>query len=91
MCTLAKPTYRYITLNSSLTPDLAVVLKIWGGQNDKFRLIIDWEVHFPSLQYLGDQVILTLKKIQNTCQWMKIKLNNRVKVDYTILMYGNNY
>ncbi|XP_020604811.1 uncharacterized protein LOC110043673 [Orbicella faveolata] len=46
----------YVTLNSSLTPDLAVVLKIWGGQNDKFRLIIDWEVHFPSLQYLGDQV-----------------------------------
>jgi len=34
----------------------SVVLKIWGGQNDKFRLIIDWEVHFPSLQYLGDQV-----------------------------------
>jgi len=52
----------YVTLNSSLTPDLAVVLKIWGGQNDKFRLIIDWEVHFPSLQYLGDQVILTVKK-----------------------------
>ena len=46
----------YVILNYSLTLDLAVILKIWGGQNDKFRLIIKWEVHLPSLQYLGDQV-----------------------------------
>ena len=60
--------YRYIelaavkafSLNSSLTPDLAVIVKIWGGQNDNFNLIIEWEVHLPSLQYLGDQVLLTV-------------------------------
>ncbi|KAJ7377754.1 hypothetical protein OS493_026890 [Desmophyllum pertusum] len=34
----------------------SLMLRIWGGQNDKFRLIIEWEVHLPSLQYLGDQV-----------------------------------
>ncbi|XP_078381064.1 UV radiation resistance-associated gene protein-like [Oculina patagonica] len=34
----------------------SVLVRIWGGQNDKFRLIIEWEVHLPSLQYLGDQV-----------------------------------
>lgn len=44
------------TLNCPLTQDLAVILKIWGGQNDKFQVIIEWEVHLPSLQYLGDQV-----------------------------------
>ena len=48
------------SLNSSLTPYLAVIVKIWGGQNDNFNLIIEWEVHLPSLQYLGDQVILTV-------------------------------
>ena len=62
--------YRYIelaaynvkafSLNSSLTPDLAVIVKIWGGQSDNFNLIIKWEVHLPSLQYLGDQVLLTV-------------------------------
>lgn len=43
---------------------LAVLVRIWGGQNDKFRLIIEWEVHLPSLQYLGDQVSLTVNCVQ---------------------------
>lgn len=31
-------------------------IKIWGGQANKFRLMIEWQVHLPSLQFLGEQV-----------------------------------
>ncbi|XP_068687348.1 UV radiation resistance-associated protein-like [Montipora foliosa] len=43
-------TERHFTANTSFT------VRIWGGEADKFRLIIEWKVHLPSLKYLGDQV-----------------------------------
>ena len=51
------------TLDSqtSLTPVPAFTVKVWGGQNEKFQLIIEWKVDLPSLQYLGDQVGFLLK------------------------------
>ena len=51
------------TLDSqtSLTPVPAFTVKVWGGQNEKFQLIIKWKVDLPSLQYLGDQVGFLLK------------------------------
>lgn len=43
-------------LQEQSTAMTSFLVRIWGGQNEKFRVIIEWEVHLPSLQYLGDQV-----------------------------------
>lgn len=67
-------------LDFSLTLMSALMLRIWGGQNDKFRLIIEWEVHLPSLQYLGDQVILSI----NYVEFKGILLSTRIIALYTV-------
>ena len=47
-------TVHFLDLKSAFT------VRIWGGEADKFRLIIEWKVHLPSLKYLGDQVCLCI-------------------------------
>lgn len=42
--------------NQKSTTVSSVIVRVWGGQKNKFRLIIEWKVDLPSLQYLGDQV-----------------------------------
>ncbi|KAG9471861.1 hypothetical protein GDO78_022446 [Eleutherodactylus coqui] len=32
------------------------IVRIWGGKNDAFRLLIDWKVNLDGLKYLGPQI-----------------------------------
>ena len=32
-------------------------MKIWGGKEEAFQLLIEWKVYLDGLKYLGQQVI----------------------------------
>ncbi|XP_070799090.1 UV radiation resistance-associated gene protein isoform X1 [Pituophis catenifer annectens] len=54
------PTWR--SLDFGLMPDRldtsvsCFVVRIWGGKNDTYRLLIEWKVNLDGLKYLGQQI-----------------------------------
>ncbi|XP_072254729.1 UV radiation resistance-associated gene protein [Pyxicephalus adspersus] len=54
------PTWR--SLDFGLMPDRldtsvsCFVVRIWGGKNDDYRLLIEWKVNLDGLKYLGPQI-----------------------------------
>ncbi|KAG8431293.1 hypothetical protein GDO86_019109 [Hymenochirus boettgeri] len=54
------PTWR--SLDFGLMPDRldtsvsCFVVRIWGGKNDNYRLLIEWKVNLDGLKYLGSQI-----------------------------------
>ncbi|KAM9321602.1 UV radiation resistance-associated gene protein [Gastrophryne carolinensis] len=54
------PTWR--SLDFGLMPDRLdtsvsrFVVRIWGGKNEDFRLLIEWKVNLDGLKYLGPQI-----------------------------------
>lgn len=54
------PTWR--SLDFGLMPDKldtsvsCFVVRIWGGRNDDYRLLIEWKVNLDGLKYLGPQI-----------------------------------
>ncbi|XP_044141823.1 UV radiation resistance-associated gene protein [Bufo gargarizans] len=54
------PTWR--SLDFGLMPDRldtsvsCFVVRIWGGKDDDYRLLIEWEVNLDGLKYLGPQI-----------------------------------
>ncbi|XP_069496157.1 UV radiation resistance-associated gene protein [Ambystoma mexicanum] len=54
------PTWR--SLDFGIMPDRldtsvsSFVVRIWGGKNEVFRLLIEWEVNLDGLKYLGQQI-----------------------------------
>lgn len=59
------PTWR--SLDFGIMPDRldtsvsCFVVKIWGGKEDIYQLLIEWKVCLDGLKYLGQQVIFRLK------------------------------
>ena len=58
------PTWR--SLDFGIMPDRldtsvsCFVVKIWGGKEDVYQLLIEWKVCLDGLKYLGQQVIFRL-------------------------------
>ncbi|XP_077154849.1 UV radiation resistance-associated gene protein isoform X1 [Ranitomeya variabilis] len=54
------PTWR--SLDFGLMPDRldtsvsCFIVRIWGGKNDNYRLLIEWKVNLDGLKYLGPQI-----------------------------------
>ncbi|XP_073517592.1 UV radiation resistance-associated gene protein isoform X3 [Phyllobates terribilis] len=54
------PTWR--SLDFGLMPDRldtsvsCFIVRIWGGKNDTYRLLIEWKVNLDGLKYLGPQI-----------------------------------
>ncbi|KAM4047121.1 UV radiation resistance-associated gene protein isoform 2-T2 [Anomaloglossus baeobatrachus] len=54
------PTWR--SLDFGLMPDRldtsvsCFIVRIWGGKNDTYRLLIEWNVNLDGLKYLGPQI-----------------------------------
>ncbi|XP_031550488.1 UV radiation resistance-associated gene protein-like isoform X2 [Actinia tenebrosa] len=48
------------TLNDILqTSTSLIIVKLWGGHQSSYRLLIEWKVDLKLLQYLGDQIRTT--------------------------------
>ncbi|KAG8536866.1 hypothetical protein GDO81_025526, partial [Engystomops pustulosus] len=53
------PTWR--SLDFGLIPDRldtsvsCFIVRIWGGNNDTYRLLIEWKVNLDGLKYIGPQ------------------------------------
>lgn len=54
------PTWR--SLDFGMLPDLldtsvsCFVVRIWGGQEEQYQLLIEWKVNLDGLRYTGQQV-----------------------------------
>uniref|UniRef100_A0A8K9UZJ7 UV radiation resistance associated gene n=1 Tax=Oncorhynchus mykiss TaxID=8022 RepID=A0A8K9UZJ7_ONCMY len=59
-CFLQNPTWR--SLDFGMLPDLldtsvsCFVVKIWGGREEQFILLIEWKVNLDGLRYTGQQI-----------------------------------
>lgn len=60
------PTWR--SLDFGMLPDLldtsvsCFVVRIWGGQEEQYQLLIEWKVNLDGLRYTGQQVSKKKKK-----------------------------
>lgn len=59
-CVCQNPTWR--SLDFGMLPDLldtsvsCFVVRIWGGQEEQYQLLIEWKVNLDGLRYTGQQV-----------------------------------
>lgn len=60
VCVRQNPTWR--SLDFGMLPDLldtsvsCFVVRIWGGQEERYQLLIEWKVNLDGLRYTGQQV-----------------------------------
>lgn len=60
VCLCQNPTWR--SLDFGMLPDLldtsvsCFVVRIWGGQEEQYQLLIEWKVNLDGLRYTGQQV-----------------------------------
>lgn len=60
VCAFQNPTWR--SLDFGMLPDLldtsvsCFVVRIWGGQEEHYQLLIEWKVNLDGLRYTGQQV-----------------------------------
>lgn len=71
---LQNPTWR--SLDFGMLPDLldtsvsCFVVRIWGGQEEQYQLLIEWKVNLDGLRYTGQQV--SSRTINNGLKWIPV-------------------